>query len=68
MAVSTFLIEELRSGKLIRPFNHVVRDGRAYWLVYPQSHRRQKKIQAFREWIIAEAAASNAQLAMAMGE
>ncbi|OCP18266.1 MULTISPECIES: LysR substrate-binding domain-containing protein [unclassified Ensifer] len=68
MAVSTFLIEELRSGKLVRPFNHVVRDGRAYWLVYPQSHRRQKKIQAFRDWIIAEAAASNALLAAVAGE
>ena len=68
MVVSTFVIEELRSGKLVRPFNHVVRDGRAYWLVYPQSHRRQNKIQVFREWIIAEAATSNAQLAAVAGE
>lgn len=68
IAVSTFLLEELRNGKLIRPFDHVVQDGRAYWLVYPQSHRRQKKIQAFREWIIAEADASNALLATVVGD
>ncbi|WVT76060.1 LysR substrate-binding domain-containing protein (plasmid) [Sinorhizobium chiapasense] len=68
IAVSTFLMEELKSGRLIRPFEHVVRDGRAYWLVYPQSSRRQKKIQAFRDWIIAEADASNALLAIAMDE
>lgn len=68
IAVSTFLMDELRSGRLIRPFDHVVRDGRAYWLVYPQGSRRQKKIQAFRDWIIAEADASNALLSSVMGE
>ncbi|HEV7310033.1 LysR substrate-binding domain-containing protein [Ensifer sp.] len=66
IAVSTFLMEELRSGRLIRPFDHVVRDGRAYWLVYPQSSRRQKKIQAFRDWVVAEADASNALLSTVM--
>ncbi|MEI2297305.1 LysR substrate-binding domain-containing protein [Ensifer sp. MJa1] len=66
IAVSTFLMEELKSGRLIRPFEHVVRDGRAYWLVYPQSNRRQKKIQAFRDWVVAEADASNALLARVM--
>ncbi|WDZ80167.1 LysR substrate-binding domain-containing protein (plasmid) [Ensifer adhaerens] len=68
IAVSTFLMEELKSGRLIRPFDHVVRDGRAYWLVYPQSSRRQKKIQAFRDWVVSEADASNAQLATVMEE
>ncbi|HEV7319730.1 MAG TPA: LysR substrate-binding domain-containing protein [Ensifer sp.] len=68
IAVSTFLMEELKSGRLIRPFDHVVRDGRAYWLVYPQSSRRQKKIQAFRDWIVAEADASNAVLATVMDQ
>ncbi len=68
IAVSTFLMEELESGRLIRPFEHLVRDGRAYWLVYPQSSRRQKKIQAFRDWILAEADASNALLAIAMDD
>ncbi|MCK3777966.1 LysR substrate-binding domain-containing protein [Ensifer sesbaniae] len=68
IAVSTFLMEELKSGRLIRPFEHLVRDGRAYWLVYPQSSRRQKKIQAFRDWILAEADASNALLAIAMDD
>lgn len=66
IAVSTFLMDELKSGRLIRPFEHVVRDGRAYWLVYPQSTRRQKKIQAFRDWVVAEADASNAILATVM--
>ncbi len=68
IAVSTFLMDELKSGRLIRPFEHVVRDGRAYWLVYPQSTRRQKKIQAFREWIVAEADASNAMLSTVMAQ
>ena len=66
IAVSTFLMDELKSGRLIRPFEHVVRDGRAYWLVYPQSTRRQKKIQAFRDWVVAEADASNAMLSTVM--
>lgn len=50
-----FFKEELASGRLIRPFDVVLRTG-SYWLVYPKARRRYPKIQAFRDWILREAA------------
>jgi len=58
MVVTTFFAEELKSGRLVQPFSHVVEDGRGYFLVYPEARRRSRKVQLFRNWIIAEAAAT----------
>lgn len=63
MVVPTLFAEELRSGRLIQPFPHVVKDGRGYFLVYPQARRRSRKIQLFRDWILAEAEATRAAMA-----
>ena len=62
MVVTTFFAEELRSGRLVQPFEHVVEDGRGYFLVYPEARRRSRKIQLFRDWIVAEAAATRSTL------
>lgn len=58
MVVPIFFAEELKSGRLVQPFQHVVQDGRSYFLVYPEARRRSRKIQLFRDWIIAEAEAT----------
>jgi LysR family transcriptional regulator, glycine cleavage system transcriptional activator len=64
MVVPTFFAEELKSGRLVQPFAHVVEDGRSYFLIYPEARRRSRKIQLFRDWIIAEAEATRSALAV----
>jgi len=49
---------ELADGRLIQPFDLVADDGNSYWLVYPEARRNVPKIRAFREWLLAEVAAS----------
>ena len=51
---------ELADGKLIQPFKQVIDEGNAYWLAYPEGRRNVAKIKAFRDWIVGEAARSNA--------
>jgi LysR family glycine cleavage system transcriptional activator len=49
---------ELADGRLIQPFDILGNDGHSYWLVYPEGRRNVLKIRAFREWLLAEIAAS----------
>ncbi len=49
-----FYRDELASGRLIMPFDLVVSDSSAYWLVYPESRRSQPKIRAFRDWLLSD--------------
>lgn len=52
---------ELAAKRLVQPFDTVARDGKDHWLVYASSRRRLKKVQAFKAWVLQEAA--QAQLA-----
>jgi LysR family glycine cleavage system transcriptional activator len=47
---------ELAAGRLVQPFETLAFDGMSYWLVYPEPKRRMRKVQAFREWLLAEIA------------
>jgi len=51
-----FFPDELASGRLVQPFNLMATSDRSYWLVYLKARRRSAKIQAFRDWILAEIA------------
>lgn len=62
MVVPTFFAHELRSGRLIQPFSHIVQDGRSYFLVYPTARRRSRKVRLFRDWVVAEAEATRASI------
>lgn len=54
-----FFADELASGLLMQPFSIVRQMSDAYyWLVYAEARRRSPKIRAFRDWILAEAAAA----------
>lgn len=47
--------EALARGDLIQPFSLTCREeDKAYWLVYPESHRNSPKVKAFRTWLLAE--------------
>ena len=48
--------EPIEEGRLFQPFELVVPNGRAYWLVCPETMAERPKIKAFRDWIRAETA------------
>lgn len=47
--------DDLRDGRLVKPFDIVVPFEFAYYVVYPEAYAERVKVAAFREWIIAEA-------------
>lgn len=48
---------EIAAGRLVRPFQATFPMTAGHWLVYPRDRRRSPKIAAFRDWILACAAA-----------
>lgn len=50
-----FVAEEMKSGRLIQPFDVMAASGLAYYLVFPQTNRLPRKTQLFRDWILSEA-------------
>ncbi|MEH6421592.1 LysR substrate-binding domain-containing protein [Pseudomonas sp. CGJS7] len=50
-----FFRAELASGRLVQPFDLVLRDTRDYWLAYPEVGRASAKIRAFRDWLLEQA-------------
>jgi LysR family glycine cleavage system transcriptional activator len=52
-----FFADELASGLLVQPFPLVRQEANIhYWLVYSEARSRSRKIRAFRDWILGEAA------------
>lgn len=57
----SFLIApDIKSGRLIRPFDIAVPASNGYYVAYPDGAGEQPKIKAFADWIVAE---TRAQLA-----
>jgi LysR family glycine cleavage system transcriptional activator len=56
-----FFEQDVAAGRLLQPFDLVLRDQRDYWLTYPTAFRASEKIGAFRTWLLAQAAAVTAQ-------
>jgi DNA-binding transcriptional LysR family regulator len=52
------LTESLKDGVLAAPFDHVLDQGVAYYLIYPTARGQTPKIRALREWLSACAAAT----------
>jgi LysR family glycine cleavage system transcriptional activator len=53
----TLAADELRAGRLVRPFAETLPTDYSYYLVYLEAAAERPKIVAFRDWILAEAAA-----------
>ena len=58
MLTPRFWPYELETGRLVQLFPHVGRGG-SFWLVCPEHRYNSAKVKAFREWILAEIAASD---------
>lgn len=41
-----------------KPIKHIAYWRNSFWLVYPPHRRHQRKVAAFRTWLLAEVAAS----------
>jgi LysR family glycine cleavage system transcriptional activator len=55
--VPRFLVEEeLASQRLVALFSDVLRTENAYYAVTPETRADNKLVQAFRSWLVAEAA------------
>lgn len=52
-----FFAQEIAQGRLVAPFDIVTRYNGGYWLAYPTERARVRKIVAFRDWILSQAAA-----------
>jgi LysR family glycine cleavage system transcriptional activator len=50
------VVEDLKAGRLVRPFDLTVKSAIAYWLVCPEKHLRRAKVKVFWEWLLAKAA------------
>lgn len=55
IAEVSYIKEEVRMGRLVRPFDFVLVGGQSYYFVYPPGHVHQKKLLAFRDWITSRA-------------
>jgi LysR family glycine cleavage system transcriptional activator len=62
LAESAMVAGDLAEGRLVRPLELSLRLAPefAYFLVYPQGAADDPRIAAFREWILAEAAKTQA--------
>lgn len=49
--------EAIAAQRIFQPFGLVVRNGKAWWVISPESRAEQTKVRAFREWLLAEAEA-----------
>ena len=55
--VSTFaVVDDLKAGRLVRPFDLEIQAGFSYWLVCPNENLRRAKVKAFCDWLLEEAA------------
>jgi LysR family glycine cleavage system transcriptional activator len=52
--------DDLASGRLVRPFAIDMPGDYAYYVVTPEATAERPKVKAFREWLLAEIAASEA--------
>lgn len=47
-----FFRREIADGRLVQVLPVIAREPVDYWLVYPQERRNQRKIRAFRDWLL----------------
>ncbi len=60
MGIDALIGDDLRSGRLVRPFADTVHDavwrsGSPFHIVYPAEKASNPKLTAFRDWLLDEA-------------
>jgi LysR family transcriptional regulator, glycine cleavage system transcriptional activator len=54
---SSLVLDDVRAGRLVQPFDLRLPTEEAYYLVAPAKHFARPKVAAFREWLLEEVAA-----------
>jgi LysR family glycine cleavage system transcriptional activator len=54
---SALVSADLAAGRLVRPFDLALMSRWKYYVVYPNGALRQRKVKAFRDWLLEEMAA-----------
>jgi LysR family glycine cleavage system transcriptional activator len=62
LARSALAAWDLIAGRLVRPFGLSLEVPYAYWIVCPKAAAALPKVSAFREWLLAEAAADSRRM------
>jgi len=62
LARTALAAADLINGRLVRPFHTTLPLKNTYWVVCPKATSALPKIAAFRDWLLAEAAADARQL------
>ncbi|CDP53669.1 glycine cleavage system regulatory protein [Devosia sp. 17-2-E-8] len=57
---STLVSADLATGRLVRPFGFELKASSRYYVVYLANALRQRKVRAFRDWLLKESAADTA--------
>lgn len=58
LARSALAQEDLKAGRLVRPFRIDIASDLAYYIVCPPAHAGRHKVRAFRDWLMQEATAA----------
>jgi LysR family transcriptional regulator, glycine cleavage system transcriptional activator len=51
---SALVADDLRAGRLVRPFSMSLPADLAYYVAYPAQTAQRPKVQAFRDWLVEE--------------
>ncbi len=49
---TTFVEDHLQSGRLVKPFDIVLENEFAYYVVCPQAHLHNPAVRAFKDWLL----------------
>src|SRR6266849_5562504 len=60
MGPPSLFVDDIAAGKLFQPFPLAVETGKSYWFVVPEASAGRPKVKAFRDWVFAEIARSEA--------
>jgi LysR family glycine cleavage system transcriptional activator len=55
-------VDEIRAGRLVAPFALSVQDDFAYWLIWPARGKLRPEAEAFRDWLLEQAAGEKCPL------
>lgn len=53
LGVLPFVEEDIREGRLVRPFDLVIDPGHAYYLIYHRQQLEKPAVRAVRDWLLA---------------
>lgn len=57
IAVKDFILDDIREGRLVAPYDTVLSTPYSYWLVFPPRKTANPAVQVFQAWILEEARA-----------